>query len=580
MGALASKPAPPCLEDAPAILSWRITTQRALTRPVVPSFLAVLRKRLRAYTFDDEAVATALHEAVSNAAIHGNLGIAAARQHGVNAADALSRQVEERLGNATLSARPLVIAAMRAQDRLIVSVRDAGNGFTPDTAAGPDAATPHGRGIPLMRALARKVEFQLGGRLVRLTFALRQIEIGTQADPDTESRQTFMLSSRILIADDSATQREMVALWLNEAGFTNITHAVNGEEAIRLFYDMQPELILLDLAMPGIDGIEVCQALNGHHAGSVPILMVSANQHANERVRAFDAGVVDFITKPIHPPELIARVRTQLENRWLLHSLHQFRARLGDELTAARLMQETLMPSAKILQAVRDSMGLDIVAHNEMSSELGGDIWGVRVIDETRLGVYIADFTGHGVASAMNAFRLHAVLGESGIRFERPDLVMQALNVRLSGVLPTGSFATLFYGVIDTARNRLDYTAAGAPSPELAMPDGSLVEVDTSGVPVGIKPWQDYEIRTLSLPPGASLCLYSDALLETPDLHGASWTTEQLSALLAPNASAEADVQAARLLHSFDNGRPRPLPDDLTLIFVRRIIEVAALAAA
>jgi sigma-B regulation protein RsbU (phosphoserine phosphatase) len=569
----------PSFDDASAVLSWRVTTDRALTRPVVPSFLAVLRRRLRQLIFDDEAAATALHEAVLNAAIHGNLGIAAVAQDGVEAAYILSQEVEARLKSVALASRPLVISAVRQHDRLILSVRDVGSGFAVDSIRRPDDAEPHGRGISLMRALARKVEYSMGGRLVRLTFALRE-KSRIETDSDTGRRQSFLLSSRILVADDSAMHRDMVSHWLRDAGFTDIFQAINGDETIRLFHEIQPDLILLDLAMPGTDGLEVCRTLNTQNPGSVPMMMVSSVQDPDARVRAFDAGAVDFIAKPVHPPELIARVRTQLHNRWQLYSLHQFRARLGDELITARLMQEALMPTHQILQTVRGSMGLDIFAHNEMSSELGGDAWGVRIIDEGRVGLYIADFTGHGAASAVNAFRLHALLGETGIRFDRPDLVMQALNTRLAGVLPVGSFATLFYGVIDTVRDRLYYAAAGAPSPVLAMPDGSLVEIDTTGVPAGIKPWHDYPVKTLPLPPGASLLLYSDALLETPDQDGTCWTMEHLSAVLAPNVAAGSDQQVASLLGSFACGRPRPLPDDLTVIFVRRIIEVAALAAA
>ncbi len=566
-------------DEAPSVLSWRITTRRALTQPVVPGFLNVLRRRLRTYRFDEEAVATALHEAVTNAAVHGNLGFAATAASGLEAADELSRKVEACLADAGQAGRPIVITAARKENRLVVSVRDSGAGFVPDEAVQAHAGMPHGRGIQLMRSLALSVQYQHGGRQVCLTFKLQQLEIGGGTAAKDDPAELLLRASRILVVDDSELQRDMIAHWLGEAGFTNITFAIDGNEAMRLYYEVEPDLILLDLAMPGMDGIEVCQTLATRHPGSVPIIVHSAIGQPDARVHAFAAGAVDFIVKPIHPPELIARVRTQLDNRWMLHSLHEFRARLNDELNVARLMQETLMPSAESLASVRASMGLDIAARNEMSSELGGDIWGLREIDETRLGVFIADFTGHGVASAMNAFRLHAVLGESGIRFERPELVMQALNVRLAGVLPLGSFATLFYGVLDTARDVLEYTAAGAPAPVLLLPDGSLQEIDTSGVPVGVRPWQDYDVRSVPFPPGASIFLYSDALIETADQDGHSWDAERLQTVLRAGAALDANGQLERVVEAFDAGRRRPLPDDLTLIFLRRVIEVAAHAA-
>ncbi len=555
-------------DDAPVIMNWRVTTRRALTRPVVPSFVSILRRRLRGTALDEEAVATALHEAIANAAIHGNLGITAAAADGLDPAFSLSERIEAALADPVLAGRPLVIAALRQGPRLMLTVRDCGNGFAPERIMVPSSGRPHGRGIQLMRALASSVHFQLGGRECCLVFNLLQ----DHAAANDETGELFVLGSRILIVDDSQTQRAMIAHALTAAGFTDIYQAADGNEAVRLYYDVQPDLMLLDIAMPGMDGIDVCRTLNSRHPGAVPIIVQSGIEHPEERVRAFAAGARDYLVKPLHPPELIARVRTQLQNRWLVHSLHRFRARLSDELNAARLMQESLLPSRDMLQSLRSSMGLDIAAHCEMSSELGGDIWGLRVIDETRIGLFIADFTGHGVGSAVNAFRLHAVLGESGIRFERPDLVMQALNVRLHGALQLGSFATLVYAVLDTARNRLDYTAAGAPPPILIRPDGGTTAIDTSGVPVGIKPWHDYTVRTLPFPPGASLFLYSDALIETPDAFGQSWGMDRLDRLAGAGARSPAETQLAQLLEAFDAHRPRPLPDDLTLIFLRRVI--------
>jgi sigma-B regulation protein RsbU (phosphoserine phosphatase) len=385
-----------------------------------------------------------------------------------------------------------------------------------------------------------------------------------------------LTASRILIADDSKFQRVLATRWLGAAGFTNIAQAADGEEALRLYYEFRPDLLLVDIALPGLDGIALCRTLTARHAGTVPILIQSGLRQPGDRVSAFDAGAVDFVAKPVHPPELVARVRMHLTNRWTIEHLSGYRARLSHELTTARLMQESLLPSADMLRQVRGAMRLDIVARCETSSELGGDIWGLRRIDAHRLGVYIADFTGHGVASAMNAFRLHALLDESGIRFERPELVMQALNVRLAAVLPRGNFATLFYGVIDTQKNRLDFAAAGAPPPVLIGADGTLTDLDSSGVPVGIKHWHAYDVRTVPFPPGASLFLYSDALTETADRDGRHWDNDRLRAVLGDAPAADAAARIEHLARAFDAGRKRPLPDDLTLVLIGRVIEFAA----
>jgi sigma-B regulation protein RsbU (phosphoserine phosphatase) len=573
---------PPEQDDPPPLLSWRVTTRQAMTESVVEPFLAALRELMPACVLDEDAVVTALHEAVVNAAVHGNLGLAAEPESGLLAADALARRIEARLRNSARADLPVVITAMRRDATLMLSVRDEGAGFAVPANASADDAAPHGRGMLLMRAMASHVEYRRGGREVCLSFTLPQPAAEPPARPREERDELDFAAARILIADDSPTQRQMIAHCLREAGFGIFEFAADGQEALVRFTEFGPDLVLLDLSMPAMDGLEACRILSAREQRSVPILIQSATQTPRERVRAFEAGAVDFIVKPFYAPELVARVCTHLQNRHLVTRLRQFRERLSDELNAARLMQDSLMPSARTLDALRHSMGLDIAAHCEMSSELGGDIWGLRVIDSQRIGIYIADFTGHGVASAANAFRLHGVLGENGIRFERPDLVLQALNVRMSGVLPTGNFATMFYGVLDLAENRLSYAAAGATAPMLILPDGGVRAIDSSGLPVGLKPWHEYEVRSVAFPPGAELLLYSDALLEAPDDRDRTWDEEGLLSRLAEEsrAASGAGDRIAALLAAFDAGRARPLPDDLTLVVLRRIIDFARASAA
>ena len=554
------------------MLTACITTRRAIKRPVEPQIVKALKRSLPGFEFDEAAVATALHEAIANAAIHGNLGVAARPADGLDSIENLAREIDAGLMDPALAGRPIMIGAANSSASLLITVRDAGSGFVAGLPDAPGAATPHGRGIRLMRAVARGVEYRFGGRQVCLTFELRPKDAAPAEATRLQGQPLDLLSSRILIADDSPTQRDMVRACLRVAGFSELAFAADGNEALTIYYDFQPDLVLLDLEMPGMGGIEVCRILTGRHEDGPPILMLSATLSREERVLAFKAGAADFLQKPTYPPELVARVRTQLERRWLVRNLHSFRERLGQELEAARRMQESLLPSVNELAELRASMGMDIAAHSEMSSELGGDIWGLRKIDEARLGVFIADFTGHGVAAAMNAFRLHALLGESGIRFERPDLVLQAVNVRLAGVLPRGCFATLFYGVIDVRRDVLEYAAGGSPEPVLIDADGTLTVIDTSGVPAGIKHWQEYEVHSVGFPRGASLLLYSDALIETPDDINELWTEDTLLTHLGHAGEGSSAQRLGAVTRAFDAGRPRPLPDDLTLVFLHRLM--------
>jgi anti-sigma regulatory factor (Ser/Thr protein kinase) len=143
-----------------------------LSRPAAPALLRALRRRLPGFHFDTEAFETALHEAILNAAIHGNLGLTAAGNRSSSAIDTLASAIDDRLRHAALAQRKVTITAAGRGNWLLVTVGDEGSGFAAELTAAPDKDLPHGRGIMLMRKLAAKVTYSDGGRTVCLTFPL------------------------------------------------------------------------------------------------------------------------------------------------------------------------------------------------------------------------------------------------------------------------------------------------------------------------------------------------------------------------------------------------------------------------
>ncbi|MEI6985116.1 MAG: SpoIIE family protein phosphatase [Rhodospirillaceae bacterium] len=329
---------------------------------------------------------------------------------------------------------------------------------------------------------------------------------------------TDLRDARVMIVDDNRVNRHLLMALLERGGITRIDLAEDGEQGLARIDQFKPDLILLDLMMPHIDGYEMCRRLRMDSAwADLPVLIQSSLNRAEDRARAFAVGATDYVSKPINAVELLSRVRIHLQNRMLLNSLQLYRQRTADELTLARKMQERLMPQAHQLEAIRERLGLQLAAHFEPSSELGGDFWGMSCDDIGRLVVWLVDFSGHGVGAALNTFRMHAIINQVDFTGFNPATFLQNMNRRMCPLLPCGQYATVLAGVIDPAESRFLYASAGATRPMAwRHGDTNLTIGDNSGPLLGVTTSAEYENRSIELPPGGSLFLYSDAAVELP----------------------------------------------------------------
>lgn len=381
--------------------------------------------------------------------------------------------------------------------------------------------------------------------------------------------QISLADCRVLVVDDSKFSRDILARFLTWVGLTKIDFAADGMEGLAKLEASGADLVILDIDMPRMNGLQLCREIRkAPRWADMPVLMQISPGSDPAGVRSFEAGASDIITKPINPGECMARVRLHLEKQFFLRNLTDFHRRLENDLRLARSMQLSLIPDKRTLAGIGAKHPLQVEGHFEPSDELGGDFWTIYDLDPNRIGILVADFSGHGISAAINTFRFHTLLERIPPHGYEPMEWLLMLNRPLKDLLPVGQFATCIYCIIDTRVGTLSYATAGAPSP-LMVQDGRASLLDASGLMLGVTNSPMLTADTVPFPRGASLLLYSDAMTEATDQNGHLIGEDGLVSLVC-GAFTSGEGRMERLLADFDKRACRPLADDLTAICVTR----------
>lgn len=378
-----------------------------------------------------------------------------------------------------------------------------------------------------------------------------------------------ILQATILVVEDNLVNQVIVVESLRKYGFHKVIGVDGGREALEALQTLEPNLIITDLIMPDIDGFLLCQNIrNTPKLKNIPILALTALEDEEARLSIFDMGASDLVRKPVTEEELIARCCIHLEKGYILKDLHDYQQRVKEDLSHARAMQNMLMPNNAAISDVEFAFGLGISSLFAPSFTIGGDFWGLKPLKNHKLAIYIGDFTGHGVTAAINVFRLCGLLDKLPIStLSTPSETLRMLNQQLYAVLPIQLFATMFYGVIDTKKNRMTYCIAGCPPPLKLSSSGRYELLQGSGLPIAAVKNTKYREHLCDFLPRDALLLYSDALIETPSELEEYLDIEKLGARLGElmhDAISTEDILQHIISH-FSHFATREVEDDLTL---------------
>lgn len=388
---------------------------------------------------------------------------------------------------------------------------------------------------------------------------------------DKLNDQEVMAASRILLVDDDAFQRMVLRQIVADSGCLHIEEASDGKAALELIRTWNPDLVFLDENMPVMGGLEVCKAMQREDLyRDTIVIMQTAMDKAEFKAQAFDAGVTDFITKPLHAQEVTSRMKAHLGRKILKEAIEKDYQKIQADLKEAVILQGILLPQKGVLREIRDSQGLDIAQYYYPSSGLGGDYLAVRKLSDTRTLLLMADISGHGITAALYTFVLHTILEAQPLHELTPGEILRRLNEKLYSLMAVGKFATMFIGVMDVADSIMQYAVAASPDP-LLFSNGTVTRLKTRGFLLGATLNGEYETLSCPFRKGDVLCLYSDALVETPDPQGKTLSEDELAEHLSGCLTEQAiDIlhgTIAKLLMEYDNAPS----DDLSLLVCKRV---------
>ena len=187
----------------------------------------------------------------------------------------------------------------------------------------------------------------------------------------------------VLVVDDDQDLAEMLGIVLNGVGM-EVDLVSRGDEAIEVFKNSQPDLVLLDIMLPGTDGIEVCKAIRKQSL-RVPIVMLTAKGDTHDIVKGLEAGADDYMVKPFKPSELIARIRTRLRR-----SSGDINGNLLIGDLSIDIVEHSVLRNGKEIPLTRLEFDLLVAMAKEPGrvftrEALLGEVWGYRHSTDTRL---------------------------------------------------------------------------------------------------------------------------------------------------------------------------------------------------
>ncbi len=310
---------------------------------------------------------------------------------------------------------------------------------------------------------------------------------------------------RILIVDDEAMNVETLAWMLKEAGF-DVLSAADGSEGRRLAADEGPDLVILDIVMPGESGFDTCARLTADPATTdIPIIFISGLNDVRNKVKGLKIGAVDYITKPFSKEEVLARVKIHIRLR---RGLRALLAQQAAKLAQIRDAQQSILVNPEDVPEARFAIRYVPVL------EAGGDFYDVFPWSASTMGYFVADISGHDLKASFVTSSLKALLRQNAGPLYTPVETLKNINSVLATLFRDGNHLTAALLCLNRPQRRLTLVNGGHPPPILAGRDGQTSLLAADGDILGVFETAQFGRLECEVAAGDRIFLYTDGLVE------------------------------------------------------------------
>ncbi len=322
---------------------------------------------------------------------------------------------------------------------------------------------------------------------------------------------------KVLLVDDTRTNRLIISKYLRDMGH-EVVEAGDGEEGVNAYRDCNPDLVLMDVKMPNVDGHEAARQIRDLEAGDswTPVIFLSANSADDDVAAGIEAGGDDYLQKPVSKIVLGAKMKAMSRIAEMRHTIHtyasaqeQINQREAEERELARYVFDRMTRSHSLHHPWIDFISWP-------SSHFSGDIIAAETTPSGDMHLLLGDATGHGLAAGLTVMPVADLFYALTARNEPIETIALKLNMRLHDLLPTGRFVAAVLVSVRPDIGQVEVWNGGCPPVYCVDSSGGIKNKFSSRhLPLGVLPEiAEIAVETLEYDPinPEKLYLFSDGV--------------------------------------------------------------------